>query len=587
MNLDRRLLRCMRTVASGPFFAQLSGGVASTLMALVQAALLARGIALIFREHAPVERLLPILAVFTAVTLARFALNAAAAAAGAATAARVKQYLRSRVTAQLARLGPDYTARERSGGFAALQTHGIEALDAYVGQYLPQIPLTLLQPLLVWIFVLAQDRWTALIFGATAPLIPFFMALIGMKARQRTDQQWSLLHRMSAHFLDVLQGLPTLKRLGRARAETETIARVSEDFRHATNAVLRVAFLSSFALELLATLGTALAAVTIGVRMLKGGMAFEPGLMLLMLAPEFYAPLRTLGARFHAGLEGASAAQRIFELLERPLPVEETLPGAGMSGPVAGKNPSCMPPRIEFRAVCFSYNPGAPAALDGCSLTLEAGRITALAGKSGAGKSTAAHVLLLFSAPQSGQVLVDGTDIRRFAVEDWRMRLAWVPQRPHLFRGTLAENLRIARPDATEVMLEEAAAQAGLSDFIRSLPRGFHTPIGERGARISGGQAQRLALARAFLKDAPLLILDEPTSFLDARHEESIRRQIALLAKNRTVLIIAHRLHTLREADHIVLLDRGRVIESGSPRALADAGGAWSALNAAYAGAAS
>lgn len=546
------------------------------MLATAQAALLAHVINAVFLAGTSSREILRPLLLLACATLGRMLCSATGSWSAAAAAARVKDSLRKQWTAHLERLGAAFVLRQRSGELSTVLTRGIEALDPYVGQFMPQMFLSAVQPIILWIFVLTRDWLSAIILAVTAPLLPYFLSLIGRLAQARSHRQWASLQRMSAYFLDVVQGLPTLKRLGRSAGEQSRIAKTSEDFRRTTNSVLRIAFLSSFTLELMSTLSTALVAVTIGLRLLKGGIAFEPALMVLILAPEFFAPLRAFAARFHAGTEGIAAARRIFEVLDEE---PERAPSSHDSKfQIPNFKAVASMPLIAFDSVQYTYPGSTDPSLDRATFRLEPGHVTALVGASGAGKSTAARLLLRFMDPSAGAVRVNGRDLREMDLDEWRNMVAWVPQRPHLFHDTIAGNLRLARPDADESSMTKAAEAAQLMDWIRAQPQGWDTPIGERGARLSGGQAQRLAIARAFLRDAPVLILDEPTSYLDPRNEERIRVALHSLMAGRTVLMIAHRLRTVRDAARVIVMDKGRVIEEGSPADLAARGGAWSAM---------
>ena len=565
MNLDRRLLRLL-LAARGWFAGAVASGVGAVACALVQAWSLSRAIGGVFLRHENLPAVACWLAIFAGAAALRCALHWLGAEAGARVAERVKRDLRSRLAAQLFALGPEHAAGSRSGELAQTLTRGVEALDVYYSQYLPQLFITALAPLLILAVVLPCDWLSGVIMLVTAPLIPFFMLLIGSAAKRMTDRQWQSLSRMSAHFLDVLQGLPALKMLGRAREQADGIALVSDAYRQATMRVLRVAFLSALALELLATLSTALVAVGLGLRLLHGGIGFEPALMVLILCPEFYGPPRALGARFHAGMEGVSAAARLHEILDVPLP--STIHPLPLLLPQAPSTILHASLTISFSSVGFSYPDRNARALDAVSFDLRPGGITALVGPSGAGKSTAAKMLLRFIAPDTGRILVNGTDLVQLPPDEWRRLVAWLPQRPHLFHGTLAENIALARPGATPVDIETAARAAHVHEFVSQLPQGYATLIGERGARLSGGQAQRVALARAFLKDAPLLILDEPTSYLDAASEAAVSDAMQQLAAGRTTLLIAHRMATVQKAAHVVVFEQGRVVEQGTPAEL-------------------
>ncbi|MFQ3535824.1 MAG: thiol reductant ABC exporter subunit CydD [Aggregatilineales bacterium] len=478
---------------------------------------------------------------------------------------RIKDDLRSRLTEHLLRLGPRYTQNQRSGELATAVSQAPEDIAIIFSQYLPALFLAVIVPLIVLLFVFPIDLLSGIVMLVTAPLIPFFMILIGSIAGQLARRQYAALSLMSAHFLDVLQGLTTLKLFNREGAQTETIRVITDRFRRTTLSVVRIAFLSALALEFLATISIAIIAVEIGIRLLYGFISFDRALFILIIAPEFYMPLRTLGARFHAGTNGAAAAKRVFAILEEPPPRE-----------IAAAPPGLPNYTIRFENVRYAY--GERIALDGVSFEILHGKQTALIGPSGAGKSTVAALLLRFLAPDSGEISVGGVPLESVPVTWWRDQVAWLPQKPYLFNGSVLENIRHAKPEATEAEVYAAAQAAAVHDFILSLPQGYQTPIGERGARLSGGQLQRIAIARAFLKNAPVIVLDEATANLDAETEQQITAALKRLCEGRTALIIAHRLATVAQADQIVVLSGGRVAEYGTPAALLQREGAYRAL---------
>ncbi|MFP4320842.1 MAG: thiol reductant ABC exporter subunit CydD [Anaerolineales bacterium] len=529
----------------------------------------------VFLEGATLEDVSPVLLALLGLALLRFGALWAGQSSATVLAARIKQDVRERVVTRIFAMGPTYVGGERSGELINTLTEGIDALEDYLKDYLPQMFLALLVPVAFLLIIFPNDPLSGLVLLCTAPLLPFFMALIGMWAGKLSREQWHAMSYLSAHFLDVLQGLPTLKMFNRSGAQTKTIERLSDDFRRTTMRVLRVAFLSSFFLEFITTISIAIIAVEIGFRLIWGHMDFQTAFFILILAPEFYQPLRNWGASFHASTAGADAADRLFQVLEAPLP-EHPAPSAV---PLRYE----APPRIRFEGVSFQYPSRETKALDNLSLTLEPGQVTALVGASGAGKSTAAHLLLRFIEPESGRIWVDDTPLDGIAPEAWRAQVAWVSQRPYLFNMSVRENLHLARPDADQAALESAAEQAGALDFIRTLPQGWETSIGERGALLSGGQAARLALARAFLKDAPILIWDEATANLDPITEDIIHQAMHTLTQARTTLIIAHRLRTVFEADQIVVLDKGHLRESGTHQSLLGQGGLYGRMVGGYA----
>ena len=488
-------------------------------------------------------------------------------------AIRVKSELRERLLRHVLRLGPAYTRGERTGELAITATEGVEKLEAYFSRYLPQVFLSVFVPLLIGLYVLPLDWASSVLLLVTAPVIPVLMVLVGSYAEEHLQRQWSALSRLGASFVDALQGLPTLKIFGRSAEEREKVSSASEEFRERTMKVLRYAFISGFVLEFMTAMAIALVAVSLGVRLVSGDMPFEVAFLVLLLAPEFYKPLRELGTHRHAGMEGKAAARRILEILNTPVPDRDE-----------AKAPMqfSRAPEIQLSALGYTYPGSEHEALCDLTLTLPAGSRTALVGRSGSGKSTLVNLLLRFLEPERGKITTNGLPIAQMPREAWRENVALVPQRPHLFHGSVLENIRIARPDASREEIESAAEMAGAARFIRELPQGYDTDVGERGARLSGGEAQRVAIARAFLKDAPLLIMDEPTSSLDPESERLIRSALRRLSQGRTVLVVAHRLNTVYEADRIVVLEDGQLAETGTHKALIRGDGLYARLVNAY-----
>ena len=470
----------------------------------------------------------------------------------------LKLDLRDRLFAHLLDLGPTFTQNEQTGELTAVLTQALDTLEAYFSQYLPQLFVAALIPLTILFVIFPVDWLTGLVLLLTAPLMPVFMLLIGRYAEVLTQRQWGLLSRMSAHFLDVLQGLTTLKQLGQSRNQAANIAAITDRFRRTTLDVLRVAFLSALVLELLSTISVAIIAVSLGLRLLDGRFPFAAAFFILILAPEFYLPLRQLGQRFHAGMDGVAAANRIFALLGQTPPPGQAGEGTRIFADAADKRVLWA---VRFENVTVHYAKRGRPALQDVSFELAPGRTTALVGATGAGKSTVAHLLLGFVAPATGRVWLGETPLDEVDMVALRRQIAWVPQQPYLFDDTIANNIRLTRPGASMEAVQTAARRAQLHDFVQSLPQGYATRIGERGARLSGGQAQRLALARAFLQDTPLLILDEPTAHLDPATESQVQAAIAALTAGRTTLIIAHHPAAIRHADQVVRLANGRVLE--------------------------
>ena len=579
MNLDRQLFTEARR-SRVPLALTVGLGLLTGILIVLQARLLSSVIAAVFQNGWGLPQAAPALGWLLLVFVLRALLAWGSEVAASAAAQQVKGDLRQQVFAHLLALGPARMRTQRSGELTTTLVAGIESLDAYFSQYLPQLALVALVPLTILLAVFPIEPLTGLVLLLTAPLLPVFMALIGSTAEALTRRQWTALNRLGAHFLDVMQGLAALKALGQSQAQAGSIARASEGYRQATLGVLRVTFLSALVLELVATLSTAVVAVEIGLRLLYGRIGYPEALFILVLAPEFYQPLRTLGARFHAGMNGVSAAQRIFQLLaESPFPPRHQEQSLGDEIPAPprlqerglGGEVGRPPAEIRFEDVHYAYpegegEDGGRPALRGVSFTLHRGEHVALVGPSGAGKSTIFQLLLRFIEPDAGRILLDGVPLGQISAGEWRQQVAWVPQLPYLFNDTLAANIRLGRPEASSQEVERAAQQADLDGFIRSLPLGYETPIGELGTRLSGGQAQRLALARAFLKDAPILLLDEPAANLDPEQEIALLDSLDRLRQGRTVLTIAHRSVTAGRADRVISLANGQMIVTGSGR---------------------
>jgi len=537
--IDPRLLRYAR--ATRLFLVAVVGlGAVGAVLVIAQAMLIAEVVVGAFQHGLSVAELRTPLLLLVAVAVGRALVAWLTELAAHRASAAVKSELRGRLLERATALGPNWLSGRRTGSLVALATRGVDALDDYFSRYLPQLGLAVVVPVAVLARIVTEDWVSAAIIVGTLPLIPVFMVLIGWATQSRMDRQWRLLSRLSGHFLDVVAGLPTLKVFGRAKAQAESIRRITGEYRQATMRTLRIAFISSFALELLATLSVALVAVTIGMRLVHGEMDLYVGLVILVLAPEAYLPLRQVGAQYHAAAEGLAAAEEIFEVLETPAPVPGTV--AVAEGGVA------------FEGVTVRYPGRSADAVTDVSFTVEPGETVALVGPSGAGKSTLLNALLGFVRPAAGRVLAGGVDLASADLEQWRSRIAWVPQRPHLYAGTIDENVRLARPDADDAAVHRALADAGALEFVEALPAGTGTVLGEDGAGLSAGQRQRLALARAFLADRPVLLLDEPTAALDGETEAEVVAAVRRLAAGRTVLLVVHRPALLAVADRVVRL---------------------------------
>jgi ATP-binding cassette, subfamily C, bacterial CydD len=582
--VDPALLR--RASAARTFLiVAVAGGLATTGLIVLQAGLVARLLAGA-ATGVTVTALAGTLTALLGIVAARSAASYGGEAAALRAAAAVKSQLRRALAEHTLRLGPGWLTSQRTGEIGTLATSGLDALDSYFARYLPQLVLACLVPVAVLARIAAADWISAVVIAVTVPLIPVFAVLVGLHTKAQTQRQWDLLARLGGHFLDVVEGLPTLKVFGRATAQEKVIAAVTQQHRRATMATLRTAFLSALVLELAATLATAVVAVEVGLRLLAGHMSYQTALLVLLLTPEAYLPLRAVGLHFHASQEGAAAASRAVEILDTPLPAsaarragagagagaragardgvsDGVRDGAGAGG--AEPTPSwCLDLRtqaVTLRDVGLRYDGRDQPALRHVDLVIRPGERIAITGPSGAGKSSLLALLLRFSEPTSGWIGADGRPLADIGVADWRRQVAWVPQSPHLFAGTVAQNIALGQPGASAADIERAADLAGAAAFIATLPGGYQAAIGERGCTLSSGQRQRIALARAFLRDAPLLLLDEPTSHLDPPTARELAGVIAHLAQGRTVVAVTHDQTMAAGADRILALADGTLSE--------------------------
>jgi len=558
--LDPRLLR-YSAAARGYLAVTVLLGLAAAALILLQAHLLAHLLATA-ATGTGTGLLAGSLAALGIVLAARAAAGYGGEVTALRAAAAVKSQLRRRLADHVLKLGPSWLTGHRSGEVTTLATRGLDGLDPYFARYLPQLVLACVVPFAVLIRVGLADWISGLVIGVTLPLVPLFAILVGLHTKAVTQRQWRLLARLGGHFLDVVEGLPTLKLFGRAKPQAEVIGRVTGEYRKVTMSTLRVAFLSAFVLELAAALATALVAVEVGLRLLAGHMSYSTALLVLLLTPEAYLPLRAVGAQFHASTEGAAAAADVFAILDTPVP--------GRVSGLSGATPRPVDLRtdtIRLSGVGLSYPGRGRDALSGVSMTIRPGDQVTLTGPSGAGKSSLLALLLRLAEPTSGRIEAGGTDLARVPPEQWRRQIAWVPQAPHLFAASVAENIALGDPAAGREAVVAAARAAGADGFIGNLPRGYDTAVGEGGLRLSSGQRQQIALARAFLRDAPLLLLDEPAAHLDAASAARLDGALAALTAGRTVIRVTH--DQRPGAGRVLTLDQGRLRQDPVPLAVA------------------
>jgi len=539
-----------------PLLHSFAASLCAGLLVVVQARALARACHLIVIEKSFVSPLIPLATAFLALAAARSVLSWFAEKSAASAAALLKQRVRLRLYRRILNAG--YSGRQADSATAVeALTVGVDALESYITRFVPHLALAAALPLILLFFALPAEWRASLVLVFSAPFIPLLMVLVGKGTQSLNRSQWSRLARLSGHLTDLVQGLPDLKICSAVKREAAAVRRLSEEYRHSTMAVLRVAFLSAFTLEFFSTVGTAVVAVIIGFRLLSGNLQFVDGLFILLLAPEFYLPLRTLGLSYHSRMQGIAAAERILPLLA--------------DGNHVGPEISYLPLpagrlSISYEEVTFRYN-SVRGGVTAVNLRLLPGEITALVGASGAGKSTLAGLLLGLTSPQEGRITINGTDLRQIEPQQWQKRIAMIPQAPFFFQGTVRENLTIGLDACSEASVLAALRAAAALEFVEKLPSGLDSPLGDNGAGLSGGELRRLALARVFLRDPGLIILDEPTAGLDRENEQLVCAAVRAFAQERTILLISHREETVSWADRIVRISDGRIDAAGVPYA--------------------
>ncbi len=539
-----------------------SGG----LLIILQARLLALACQRLIIDHAPFSTIQPLVGWVAGLALLRGVCTLLAERSLVTVVARVKNAVRSQLYRRLQLAGPAGRSGEETGPLVEAVTAGIEGLEPYLARFLPHAALAALLPPAVLLVVGPVSWRPALVLLFSAPFIPLFMVLIGRGAESLNRRQWQKLGWMAGHLLDLVQGLPDLRICSAVKREAAAVARVSEEYRQSTMVVLRVAFLSAFTLEFFATVGTAVVAVIVGFQLLHGSLSLLDGLFVLLLTPEFYLPLRTLGLSYHARMQGLAAAATIAPLLDLPLP------SAGQ--PDVNMPSSTGAPTILFEQVCYRYG-GDRGGVSASDLDLPGGSITALVGESGSGKTTLARLLVGLAQPDTGRVLVNGVDLATINGDDWRSRIAWVPQRPFFFKASVRDNLLLGCPTATDTEIHAALEAAVAASFVAGMAAGLDTMLGDRGAGLSGGELRRLALARALLRRSTLVVLDEPTAGLDAATEQLVTVALQRLAVNRTILVISHRETTIRSADRVVVMAAGQIVQQLTPEQFLAAEAAW------------
>jgi ATP-binding cassette subfamily C protein CydD len=491
--------------------------------------------------------------IFLAVLATRALLQGISRLTGHECAEGVKAETRQAILRQIFLLGP-LRGEERTGKLVFQAVEGTEALETYYGLFRPQLIVGLAAPLMICASVALLDWPTALVLLLSAPLAPLLMGLMQSRFKEVSKKYHARAGQLSAQFLDSVQGLPVLKMFNRGRAQGEEIWRTSEALRRETMRLLAVNQIAIFVMDWGFALGVTTAAfAAAAIRFQAGALSLGEGIAIVLLSMEVIRQLNLLGAFFFAGAGGRAMIKTIRKYLASRPPVKDASP------PI--RHLSSFPPEFRFEGVRFAYENGDGDALSDTTFSIEPGETVILAGESGAGKSSIAHLLLRFADPQAGQILLNGRPLQDYSLRWLRSQISLVSQDAWLFHGSVADNLRIARPGASLAEIEYATRAAHIHEFIKSLPQSYDTQLGERGTRLSGGQAQRLALARALLKNAPILILDEPTSHLDYRNEQKVMAAIREASRGRTVLHITHRLHLATATERLLFLKDGRVAE--------------------------
>lgn len=499
------------------------------ILLIVQAWLMARTVHLAIFEGQGLQELLSLLWILPGLIMIRALLIWFSGYLSGLSAVRIKEAIRSRMLAKAGSADPAALGVRASGPLVDLIIDGAEKIDRYFSGYLPGLARAALVPAAILVCIFPLDWISGLILLATAPFIPLFMVLIGKKAESLNELHWQKITRLTHRFMDAIQGLVDLKLLNAAKREAEVVAAVSAEYGRTSLSILRVAFLSALVLEFMATVSVAVVAVIIGFRLLWGEMSFEAGFLILILAPEFYLPLRSLGTYFHSRTEALSAAERFTDFLQRD--TARLVRGS--------RQVSFSRVELAFEGVSYSYEPGRQA-FDNLSFKALQTGLTCIRGSSGRGKSTVLKLAAGLLVPDSGRITAGGLDLALVDQNSWKKHVAYLPQNPHLLSRSIAENIRLGNPDADLEKIKSAAGQALIARDIEALPGGYHYVPGEDGLHLSGGQRHRIALARIFVRECPVVLLDEPGTGLDRENRMLLLKILIRLAGSRAVIMTSH-----------------------------------------------
>ncbi|MDO7906383.1 thiol reductant ABC exporter subunit CydD [Paenibacillus sp. JX-17] len=546
---------------------------------IMQAKWLAEVISALF-AGAPLQEQAGRIGLFAVMFLARYGFDLLQQQIASEYAEQAGADLRRGFMDRLMELGPRFARSSGTGHVVTLVREGIQKYRIYLEKVIPRMPAAGATPALILLYILLQDMMSAVILLIMLPILIVFMILVGLAAKKQMEHQFSAYRALSNHFVDAMRGLETLKLLGRSRGHARAVEQVSGRYRRATMKTLRVAFMSSFALDFFTMLGVAMVAVGLGMRLIHGEIELVTALTVLILAPEYFLPIRMVGADYHATLEGKEAGEAIQAILQQPPLAEAGVSASANRGlqAVCGEKAASWTRRSRLRlsGIGLRHEAEGPASLEDVSLQVEGMRMIGIAGASGAGKSTLIDVLGGFLKPTYGDIAIDGcSGADLLCTKAWRSQIAYIPQAPYLFSASLADNIRFYTPDATDREVEAAVQAVALQELVAELPQGIHTQIGAGGRQLSGGQEHRVALARAFLSGRPVLLLDEPTAHLDIETEYELKQTMLRLFKGRLVFLATHRLHWMPDMDHILIMEQGKLVESGTHAELLDRQGAY------------
>lgn len=474
--------------------------------------------------------------------------------------------LRKTVLSNLFHIGPKLSKKLGTGSIVTLLIEGVSQFQQYLILFIPKILNMLVIPVIILAYIFFQDKTSAIILIITVPILVGFMILLGLAAKKKADKQWGMFRILSNHFVDSLRGLETLAYLGLSRSHTEKIAKVSERYRKTSMGTLKIAFLSSFAMDFFTMLSIATVAVFLGLRLVNGEMLLEPALAILILAPEYFLPIREIGSDYHATLNGQEAGRKLLEIANiPPFTVEQNLKISNWSN----KN------RLQLHSINVRYEQDGVGSLSEVSLSVNGLQKIGIVGESGAGKSTLIDTIAGFVEVNAGKIQIDNQKCTHLQQPEWQKQVNYIPQHPYIFHDTLLNNIKFYAPQSTTAEVEWAVVQAGLSELMKEFPNGLHEKIGEGGRSLSGGQSQRVALARAFLGKRPVLLLDEPTAHLDVETEYELKEKMLSLFTNKLVFIATHRIHWMQDMDHVYFLKKGRVVEEGTHKELMEKKGEY------------